>query len=187
METYLFDMNDTIVDSSIYEKMHWELIRALAGHTGKEEAELRKLMSEIREGAGTEKTDSFDLSKNLNATELYYKILEKYARHEFALKTKSIPEIFRKIKSKGKKIGIVSSSQPRTIEIFLGRFGLMEYVDFIEAGKKDTVLFWVTLAKKHNIFPETAIVIDDSSASLAIAKRAGYNVLNAENIKDLEI
>jgi HAD superfamily hydrolase (TIGR01509 family) len=184
--TYVFDLDDTLIDSSIYAKMYNTVINELLSTLDISEIQLQEVISKLKQEAEKTRVNTFELCKRLNSTELYYKILEKYVKHTYMLKTKSIPKIFRKIKGSKKKIGIISNAQQRTIELFLKRFNLLDYVDFIESGKKNTVLFWITLEKKHNLDKERTLVIDDSDEILDIADHAGYKVLNVKNIGDLE-
>ena len=184
--TYIFDLDDTIIDSTLYARMYNELINELLSTLKISEIELQKVISRLKEESGKTRIDTYELCKKLDSTEIYYTVLEKYVRHTFVLKTKSIPTVFRKIKKAGKKLGIVSGSQERTIEIILKRFSLLDYVDFIMSGKKDTVLFWITLEKKHNLKKEDTLVIDDSDKVLEVAGHAGFNVLNVKNLDDIE-
>ena len=184
--TYIFDLDDTIIDSSIYARMYNALINELLSNLNIKEIELQEVISRIKEETGKPKVDTYELCKKLSSTELYYKVLEKYVKHTYTLKTKNIPQIFKKIKAKKKKIGIISNAQERTIELFLKRFNLLEYVDFIESGNKDTVLFWVMLEKKYSLDKERTMVIDDSNEILDIAEHAGYKVLNVKDLVNLE-
>ena len=186
IQTYIFDLDDTIIDSSIYARMYNTLINELLKNLNIKEIELQEVISRIKEETGKPKVDTYELCKKLNSTELYYNVLEKYVKHTYTLKTKNIPQIFKKIKAKKKKIGIISNAQERTIKVFLKRFNLIEYVDFIESGNKDTVLFWVMLEKKHSLDKERTMVIDDSNEILDIAEHAGYKVLNVKDIVNLE-
>ena len=186
IQTYIFDLDDTIIDSSIYARMYNTLINELLKNLNIKEIELQEVISRIKEETGKPKVDTYELCKKLNSTELYYNVLEKYVKHTYTLKTKNIPQIFKKIKAKKKKIGIISNAQDRTIKLFLKRFNLIEYVDFIESGNKDTVLFWVMLEKKHSLDKERTMVIDDSNEILDIAEHAGYKVLNVKDIVNLE-
>lgn len=165
--------------------MYNEVISNLISHLKITEIELQEVISKLKQETG--KLDTYDLCKKLNSTELYYKLLEKYIKHTYSLKTKNIPKLFRKVKDNKKKIGIVSNSQERTINLFLKRFNLLEYVDFTESGKKDTILFWISLEKKHNIKKEHTMVIDDSDNILKIAEQCGYKVLNVKEIDELEM
>jgi len=186
IETYIFDLDDTIIDSSIYARMYNELINELISNLDISEIELQKIITKLKQETGKSKPDTYELCKKLNATEIYYKVLEKYVHHTYTLKTKEIPKVFRKIKEAGKKIGIVSSSKQRTIKIWLERFNLSDYVDFIFSGDKKTVLFWITLERKNKIKKEDSLVIDNSDECLEIAKHTGYNILNVKNLDTLE-
>ncbi len=186
IQTYIFDLEDTIIDKSIYARIYTPIIESLLENLKISEIELQEVISKLKKETGKEKIDTFALCKKLNSTELYYKVLTRYVKHTFSLKTKNISKIFKKIKASKKKIGIVSKSEKRTIEVFLKRFNLLDLVDFIESGNKDTVLFWVLLEKKYKIDKESTLVIDDSNDILDIAEHAGYNVLNVKDLDNLD-
>ncbi len=185
ISTYIFDLDDTIIDTSIYARMYNSVIQEILDNLDISEIELQKKINEIKEDS-QRKPDTHELCKKLNVEEIYYKVLKRYIRHTYTLKTKSIPSIFKKIKEKGKKIGIVSKSQEKTIGLFLDRFNLLDYVDFIVSGKKDTVLFWITLEKKQKLQKEDTLVIDDSDEILEVAEHAGYKVLNVKNLDNID-
>ena len=186
IHTYIFDLEDTIIDKSIFARIYTPIIESLLENLKISKIELQEVISRLKEETGKEKIDTYDLCKKLNSTELYYKVLKRYVKHTYSFKTKNIAKVFKKIKASKKKIGVVSKSQKRTIEVFLKRFNLFEYVDFIEQGNKDTVLFWVLLEKKHKIEKEFTLVIDDSHDILDIAEHAGYKVLNVKDLDNLE-
>ena len=184
VDAYIFDLDDTIIDSSIYKKMYSTVIKELMQSLGMTEIEIQQSINKVKEEFG--KPDTFELAKRLNATEVYYKVLERYLRHTYSLKTKEIPKLFKKIKDAKKRIGIASRSQERTIEMFLTRFSLMEYVDFIQSGNKESVSFWLSLEKKHNLDKEKTMLIDDSQPVLDTAKHVGFLTLNVRDIEELE-
>ena len=185
VSTYLFDLDDTIIDASIYSRMHHELLSEITKRLKISEIGLQEHITKLKEETGKTRPDSYDLCEKLKCIDIYYEILEKYARHTYSLKNPTIVNIFRKIKESKKKIGIVSNSKERTIRLFLDRFNLSQYVDFIESGKKETVLFWVQLEKKHDFHKIDTLVIDDSDEVLKIAEDAGYQVMNSRNLNDL--
>jgi FMN phosphatase YigB (HAD superfamily) len=184
--TYLFDLDDTIIDSSIYSRMHHELLAEIVSRLKMSEIRLQEHITELKEETGKIRPDSYDLCEKLKCIDLYYEILEKYARHTYSLKNPNIVNIFRKIKESKKRIGIVSNSKERTIQLFLDRFNLSQYVDFIESGRKETVLFWIQLEKRHDFHKIETLVIDDSDEVLKIAEDAGYKVMNSRDLKDIE-
>ncbi len=187
VSTYLFDLDDTIIDSSIYSRMHHELLTEITNRVKISEEGLKERIARLKEKTGKEKPDTYELCKELNCIDIYYDILEKYAKHTYTLKNPTLPVVFRKIKESKKKIGVISNSQERTIKLFLNRFNLSQYVDFLESGKKDSVLFWVQLEKRHSFHKGDTLVIDDSDDVLKIAQEAGYQILNAKNLGKLEI
>jgi phosphoglycolate phosphatase-like HAD superfamily hydrolase len=184
--TYLFDLDDTIIDTSVYARMYHELITEIVVNLNISEIDLQKEITKLKQETGKEKVDTYDLCEKLNCTEVYYKVLEKYVKHTYTLKTPAVPMIFKKIKANKRQIGIISASQERTIKLFLDRFNLTQYVDYIESGNKTTVLFWIQLEKKIMLDKNTTLVIDDSDEILQVAEHAGYKVLNVKNINDLE-
>ena len=183
--TYLFDLDDTIVDSTIYTRMYHKLIDELLNSLKISKIELQQAITKLKNETGEQKIDTFDLCKSLGATDIYYKVLERHIKHTYTLKYKEIPSIFKKIKESIKIIGIVTQSQVKTAELFLKRFRLFSYIDFIQSGKKENLVFWMNLEKKHDLKKENCLMIDDSDDVLEIAKRVGYNILNVKNLDDL--
>ena len=186
IQTYIFDLEDTIIDKSIYARIYTPIIESLLETLKISKIELQEIITKIKEETGREKVDTFELCKKLNSTELYYKVLKRYVKHTYSLKTKNISKVFKKINASKKKIGVVSKSEKRTIELFLKRFNLLEYVDFIEPGNKNTVLYWVLLEKKYKLDKDQTMVIDDSNEILDIAEHAGYKVLNVKDLDNIE-
>ena len=128
--TYLFDLDDTIVDSTIYTRMYHKLIDELLNSLKISKIELQQAITKLKNETGEQKIDTFDLCKSLGATDIYYKVLERHIKHTYTLKYKEIPSIFKKIKESNKIIGIVTQSQVKTAELFLKRFRLFSYIDF---------------------------------------------------------
>lgn len=186
ISTYLFDLDDTIIDSSIYVRMYHKLINELLDSLKISKIELQQEITKLKQETGTQRIDSYELCKKLNSEDLYYKVLEEHIKHTYTLKNKEIPIIFKKIKDSGKSIGIVTNSQERTAELFLKRFRLRSYVDFIQSGKKEAIVFWMTLEKKHDLNRQTTMLIDDSEHILEIAKNVGYKTLNVKDLASLE-
>ena len=183
--TYLFDLDDTIIDSSIYRRIYSDVINAILSNVLVDKIKLQKTIDRVKK-PDSDKVDTYELCNELNCIDLYYKILEKQIKHTYNIKNKSIPTIFRKIHAKDKRLGIVTQAQERTAKLFLKRFSLFEYVNFIYSGKKDTVGFWIQLSKRFDIVPDNSMVIDDCDDILDIAKHVGYKTLNVKDINQLE-
>jgi FMN phosphatase YigB (HAD superfamily) len=186
IETYLFDLDDTIIDSSIYTRMYHKLIEGLLKSLKISKIELQQEISKIKKETGKQRIDTFELCEKLNSTDLYYDVLETHIKHTYTLKNKEIPTLFKKIRESGKRIGIVTNTQEKTAELFLKRFRLRSYVNFIQTGKKEALVFWINLEKKYDLKKENTMLIDDSEEILDIARRVGYKTLNVKDLKNLE-
>lgn len=183
---YLFDLDDTIIDSAIYSRLYPEIIDSILSTVLVSKIKLQETISKIKNESGKDKVDTYELCKELDCVDLYYDILEKHIRHTYTLKNKSIPTIFRKIKAKNKRLGIVTQSKEKTAKLFLKRFRLDEHVSFIASGKKETIGFWIQLEKKYDLNKEHTMVVDDRADILEIASNVGFKTLNVKNIEELE-
>jgi phosphoglycolate phosphatase-like HAD superfamily hydrolase len=186
IDCYMFDLDDTIIDSAIYSRMYPEIIDSILSTVLVSKIKLQETISKIKEKTGQEKVDTYELCKELDCVDLYYNVLEKHIRHTYTLKNKSIPTIFRKIKAKNKRLGIVTQSKEKTAKLFLQRFRLDEHVSFIASGKKETIGFWIQLENKFDLIKNSTMVVDDRQDILDIASDVGFKVLNVKNIEELE-
>jgi len=186
IETYLFDLDDTIIDTSIYSRIYNDVINAILSNVEVSKIELQQLITRLKTDSGRQKVDTFELCKELNCEDLYYDTLERQIKHTYTLKTKSIPTVFRKIKAANKRIGVVTQAQEKTAKLFLKRFSLDEHVSFIASGKKENLVFWITLEKKFDLVKENTMVIDDRDDILEKASQCGYKTLNVKNIEEIE-
>ncbi len=184
VSTYIFGLEGSILDSVVYTLMYDELLKELAAEHGFSPAEIEKAISKLRQ-PGKKKVDAFELCAKLKSEALYFRMLEKYAGHIYSIKIPSMPSHFKRIKSQGKRLAVTSGSHPRTIEIFLNRFNLSQYIDFFDAGNKSLIGYWLAIAKRHNLDPKTTLVIDDD-VSCRAAKEVGFLTLELDDIRDLE-
>ena len=103
-QTYIFNLDDTIIDKSIYRSIYNDLINALLETLKIDKIKLQELINQIKFETGKQEVDNYELCKALNATELYFKVIERKVKHTYSMKTKAIPTIFRKIHAQDKKI-----------------------------------------------------------------------------------
>ena len=95
-------------------------------------------------------------------------------------------------KLKGKKIGIISNSMRRTIELYLSQYRLEEYFVFIfsfeDVGyKKHNSEYWKKLIKKEKLNPKECLVVGDNPIDdEKIPKKLGFNTLLIKENKDLK-
>jgi phosphoglycolate phosphatase-like HAD superfamily hydrolase len=182
--TYLFDLDDTIIDSSLYSKMYNEIITKLKEKPFGE-LKVKQEIEKLKKETGKERPDTYELSSRLGEDKLYYEVLKKYLDHTYVLKSKEITEIFKRLSGEKKRIGIVSSSQEKTVKMVLDRYRLLDYVDFIEHGDKRSISFWMRIEKKHNLFIPETLVIDDSDEILNVAEQVGYKTLSAKMLGEI--
>ena len=106
----------------------------------------------------------------------YYLILEKHITPPH----KEILPLFRQLKKQKKKIGLVSNSMHRTIRLYLQKYRLAKFVDFIfsseDAGcKKNDNNYWIKLIWQQKLNPQDCLVIgDDRIEDKIIPQKLGF-------------
>jgi HAD superfamily hydrolase (TIGR01509 family) len=110
-------------------------------------------------------------------TKFYYKYFKK------APIFKEVINLMKKLKKKGYKIAITTSSDMKTTNMLLERIKkLSSYIDVIvtredyKKSKPDPEPYLIT-AKKLNISPKDCVVIEDSLTGLKSAKSAGMKCI----------
>ena len=168
--TYLFDLDGTIIDTSIYQKTYSSILKMLQK---KKHLPLKTihhqatLLNVHRNDKG--KWDTGDLCKKLNCLPEYYKILDTHLKTNNTLK-KHILTTFKKIKQHPKnRIGIVSNSMHKTIQLYVKRYNLTKLINFIYASddnhppsRKNHLSYWKKLCKQHHLKPHFTIVIGNN-------------------------
>jgi len=178
--TYLFDLDGTIVDAKIYATICPTVLQLIETKTGLKGEVLEKKALQLGLHK-KERWDSGDLCNGLGLLEEYYSILEKEVEKSSGLR----PEI-KDLFQQGKKIGIVSNSMRRTIELYVKRFKL--HVDFIfsseDAGcRKDKVEFWKRLIAKEKSIPKECLVIgDDPMEDGEVPRKLEFRTRLVENL-----
>ncbi len=182
MTTYLFDLDDTLIDTKIYAEIYPEILKLIEekGLDVDEEANKHGIPKESHG-----RYDSGDLCRELNLLNEYYEILENHIKVIEVLH-ESVKEVFEEIEG---KIGIVSNSMRRTIELYLDKYDLK--VDFVfsqdEADcKKDKEEFWEELIESHNLIPEDCLVIGDNPIDdSVIPKQLGFKTLLIKDFSEV--
>lgn len=193
IKTFLFDLDDTIIDTTIYAEIYHPILKMI-----KEKFKLndQKLSKKVK-SLGLEKNkfgrwDTGDLCRELGLLKEYYLLLEKNIKTKKVLRNEVIG-LFKKIKmKKTQKIGIVSNSMRRTINLYLKRYQLNVFVDFVFSAedvscRKNQVKFWKKLIEKEKLNPTECLVIGDNNIDdVLIPKQAGFNTFLIRSAKDLE-
>ncbi len=188
---YLFDLDDTIISTSVYKEIYTPFLEAISKKRGIYGGTLEKKAK----GWGLKpnkfgRLDTGDLAKRLGLLNEYYSILEEGIQVDKGVQLE-VKALFRRIKSQHFKIGIVSNSMRRTIKLFLEKYGFMNDPNFIFCRedadcKKDSLRFWRILIKKQNLNPQECLVVgDDELQDVEVPKKAGFNTFLIKTRKDI--
>lgn len=192
IKTYLFDLDDTLIDTKIYAHLY-PIILAMI----KEKKKLKGAQLEAKAVSfGLKKNksgrwDSADLCKEFGLLEEYYAKLESLIEVKAVLYSQ-VEQVFTKLKKNEVKIGVVSNSRSRTIQLYLLKYDLSKYVDFVfssdAAGcRKDSVLYWKKLIEKQKLKPQECLMIgDDHLEDQKIPAKLGFKTFLINYPADLQ-
>lgn len=190
--TYLFDLDDTIINANIYKEMYPTIIKMIQSkkRKNKDQVELKAKQSGLKRNKHGN-FDSGELCKIFKLEKEYYFILKKHIKVS-ELINNSISKILKKLKNNGKMIGITSNSWNKTIGLYLKKHRLGSYVDFVFCSehakcKKNILIFWKKLIKRHNLNPKKCLVIGDNEfEDCEIVKKLGFKSLLIKNKDDFD-
>ncbi len=188
---YLFDFDDTIISTTIYAEIYPLVLEMIENKRRLKQPEIDQKARQF----GLKKNkfgrwDSGELCRHLGLLEEYYRILREHISIIPVLHVQSIA-LFQELKAHRKKVGIVSNSMKKTIELYLQRYELHRFVDFVftpeDAGcTKDKVQYWKKLLLLQKLKPEECIVIGDHpQEDGTIPKRAGFRTFLLKSPADL--
>jgi putative hydrolase of the HAD superfamily len=189
--TYLFDLDDTLIDTKIYSEIYKDVIHNVKNKLELNDNELNKRAKKLRVTKNKYKQwDTGELCKKLKLLDEYYIILEREVKVQNVLKKDVIDTLNR---LKGKKIGIVSNSMRKTIQLYIKKYNLTKQIDFIFSSddakcKKNKLNYWRKLIKKEKLDPRECLVVgDDIEEDVKIPKKFKFNVLYIKRPKELKI
>ena len=189
-KAFIFDMDGVIIDSErIHAVTKIQAVRSFGVDVSEADFDLRSYVGRSAKSFFSdviakypELGDDWEvLAKKKH--ELYQKIL----REDPDLKPiDGIPELLERLKAKGYRIGLGSSSVMANIQLVLGRFGIMDYFDAIAAGSevehaKPAPDVYLLTASRLGIAPEDCTVIEDAGAGVIAAKSAGMRCIAIKN------
>ena len=190
IKVYLFDFDDTIISTKIYAQMYHPILIMIKKRFKWNDQQVEHKAREL--GLIKNKSsryDTGDLCRELGLLVEYYGILEKNIKVVPALPN-TIVNVFKKIKSKNKMIGIVSNSMNKTIALYLKKYKLFSYIDFIfsqdDAGcTKREEKYWKRLIQKEKLNPSECLMIgDDPIEDRKIPRRFKFMTLLITNQED---
>ncbi len=177
----LFDMDGTLVDSMTY----WMLVPLEYAHTlmpdmtpeQQEQIYLNSTysgMQELLSSWGVEITipDLINTSAELMCA---------YYRDKIDLK-RGVPAILEKLKANGTKMGIITMTPHRDVELCLARTGLDQYISFVltpedttdGSGKEKPEIFGLALEKLGATSPQECMFFEDSLYAARTAHELGF-------------
>jgi beta-phosphoglucomutase family hydrolase len=113
--------------------------------------------------------------------EFMFKLLEKETRP-----TKGVIELLKKLKRKGIKLGIASSSHRKLIEYILRRLDIVRLFDFVVSAEdivhsKPNPEIFLRSARGLRVEPVECLVVEDAKLGVEAAKNAGMRVVGYRN------
>ena len=184
--TFLFDLDDTIIDGEIYAEIYPEILEMFKEQGIDVDKEAKKLgLKKNKFG----RWDSGDLCRKWELLNEYYQILEPHIKSISSLKKEIVP-ILKKLESR--RVGIISNTMLRTIKLYLKKYKLEEYFEFIfsfedSKFRKDNQHCWKDLIKRENLNPEECLVIgDDPIEDGEIPSKLGFKTLLIKQSEDLK-
>ena len=192
IKIYLFDLDDTLIDTKIYAQLYPKILFMIKSKKKLTGTDLDAKAASF----GLKKNrfgrwDTGDLCRGLGLLDEYYGELEKLIEVEQVLHD-SVEKVFTQLKSKKRTIGIVSNSMHKTIQAYLTKYTLTKYVDFVFSSddakcRKDSDTYWSKLIKKYKLNPEESLMIgDDELEDIQIPASFGFNTFLIKIPKDLE-
>ncbi|MBI2572502.1 HAD family hydrolase [Candidatus Woesearchaeota archaeon] len=174
---YLFDLDGTIINPTIYKEIYHEVLLMIAKNKEISLVELELEASKVSLRKNSEgKFDTGELCKHFDLIEEYYDILgPKITATDLA--NKEVLSRMNKAVIAGKKVGIVSNSFTRTILLYVKRYKLP--VDFVfsaeEAGYlKSDIRFWRALIKAHRLPLDCVVVGNDPIEDVKMPEKVGF-------------
>jgi len=192
IKTYLFDFDDTIIDTKIYAEIYPLILQMIEFKLNLTNQELEEKAKELGfEKNKFDRWDTGDLCRELGLLDDYYMVLEDKIKIMPVLHD-NIVEVLRKLKEENKRIGIISNSMAKTIKLYLEKYELAELIDFVfsfddaKCQKRDDN-YWKTLIEKHDLNPGACLVIgDDPIDDIKMGKKFSFHTFLIQNSNDLK-
>lgn len=186
--TYIFDIDELIVDSKLYTQVFSNIIEKIKRNLkiGDEEVIQKVRQMNIKDNI----FDLGRLCKELNAIEVYLYEIEKKIVVNLMLKEKLV-FVFKGLKTKGKKVGVVSNLSPDAIKLYLDKYALSMFVDFSYSQSyagfaKDTKQFYQKLIEHQNLVPSECTVVGKSILEdVTMPKSVGFKTYYISGSFDL--
>ncbi len=187
MKAFIFDMDGVIIDSEpLHAKMKLQTFHDFG--LPMDEADCaryvgmtsRTMFQDVIAKSGK----AIDLEKMIEHKQEMY--LDALCRDDAIRPIDGVMELIRNLKRLKVKIALASSSNRRSIDAVMRRFGLKEYFSSILSGgdlpksKPDPAVYLLS-AQRLGVLPKECVVLEDAAAGVLAAKRAGMYVIAYRN------
>ena len=181
--TYLFDLDGTLIDTSIYARCYERILSMITRKrhlTPRELAQKARRLGLVKNEEG--RWDTGDLCQAFNLLEEYYKILKAEVKQHSFVQEQVVKKMIES-HSHGHRIGIVSNSMRKTIKLYLSTYKLTKYVHVVfsreDAGcRKNSITFWKKLISKYNLNPKECTIIGNNPLEDGtIPKKVGFHTI----------
>lgn len=182
----LFDLDNTLIDESIYKKIFPKLKKEIKKRLHIDEKRLRELLKKQKIPFG-KRFDTGTFCRKNGLLRIYYPVLRSELKKNDYL-GKDVKKIFSFLKKKKIKIGIVSNSMKKTIELFTIAYKIKPGFIFssTDAGcEKKHRRYWEMLVKSKYLKPQECIMIGNSMQDIRIPRELGFNTIKIKNTKEL--
>lgn len=188
----LFDLDGTLIDTSIYKEVYDRIIDMILDRTGQTKEELQmKLdffqMKRSKEG----RYDTGDLCQTFGLMQEYYSILQEEMDRKDYLKL-HVKEVLQKIRAgSDTKVAILSNSFSSTAMLYLEIYGLEGYVDIIvgkdmTSTKKSDAAYWRYVIDIAKIVPYSSVMVGDSLLEdVVLPKQSGFRTVHIRKDEDI--
>ncbi|MBN2121670.1 HAD family phosphatase [Candidatus Micrarchaeota archaeon] len=177
LKATIFDMDGVLIDS---QPLHFMAEKETASHFGHPigEEELKQYLGWREEEFWKELIRRYSLPATFEEMREFDRgIVEGYLQ-EAAKPDESLAKILLKLRGRGMKLAVASSSWKRAIGIVLGGLGIREYFDAVvcgaevERGKPEPDIFMLA-AKKMGVGARDCAVVEDAPSGIRAANTAG--------------
>lgn len=190
-KAFIFDMDGVIIDSEpIHAKAKMATLREYGITLSAEELELDKYVGRSAKSFWVDMKvrfpEIFTEEWQVMAGKKYEKYMDILNNDASIKAIPGLPELLQRLKDKGYKIGLGSSSVRPMVNNVLTRFGIIDYFDALTTGdevehaKPDPAIYLLA-AQKLGLEPEACTVVEDAASGVKAAKSAGMQCIAVRN------
>lgn len=190
-KAFIFDMDGVIIDSEpIHARAKMATLREYGIDLSAEEIGLDKYVGRSAKSFWEDMKirfpETFTEAWQVMAGKKYEKYMDILNNDASIQAIQGIPELLQRLKSKGYKIGLGSSSVRPMVKNVLTRFGIIEYFDALATGdevehaKPDPAIYLLA-AQRLGVKPENCTVVEDAASGVRAAKAAGMQCIAVNN------